>query len=60
MSKLLIIVIPIGFVVAIWFMIYSVIPKHAIIGIDCTIAEISPDIPVKVKEECRKKKSGRI
>jgi len=27
---------------------------------DCTWAEISPDIPPKVKEECRKKLSGRI
>lgn len=27
---------------------------------DCTWVEISPDIPPKVKEECRKKLSGRI
>lgn len=26
---------------------------------DCSMAEISPDIPVKVKEECRKLRSQR-
>jgi len=30
------------------------------VRIDCTWAEISPDIPPKAKEECRKKLSGRI
>jgi hypothetical protein len=30
------------------------------VRIDCTWAEISPDIPLKAKEECRKKLSGRI
>ena len=27
---------------------------------DCTIAEFSPDVPVPVKEECRKMKVVRI
>lgn len=27
---------------------------------DCTIAEISPDVPVQVKEDCRKNKGLRI
>jgi hypothetical protein len=35
-------------------------PKHIIVRYNCDIAEISPDIPIKVKEECRKLKSGRI
>jgi len=30
------------------------------VRIDCTWVEISPDIPLKAKEECRKKLSGRI
>jgi hypothetical protein len=30
------------------------------IRIDCSIAEISPDIPVEAKELCRKHRSGRI
>lgn len=27
---------------------------------DCSIAEISPDFPIEVKQACRKKLSGRI
>lgn len=30
------------------------------IRIDCSIAEISPDVPVEAKELCRKMRSGRI
>ena len=30
------------------------------IRIDCSVAEISPDIPVEAKELCRKHRSGRI
>lgn len=29
-------------------------PGHPTIKYDCRIAEISPDVPVKVKEECRR------
>jgi hypothetical protein len=35
-------------------------PKHGVVVYDCSIAEISPDFPPKVREECRKKTSGRI
>ena len=35
--------------------IHSYLPKE--VGYDCRIAEISPDIPVAVKEECRKLKA---
>jgi hypothetical protein len=35
-------------------------PKHGVQVIDCRIAEISPDIPVDAKEQCRKARSGRI
>jgi len=34
--------------------------EHRTVRIDCTWVEISPDMPPKVKEECRKKLSGRI
>jgi len=34
--------------------------ENRTIRYDCTWVEISPDIPPKVKEECRKKLSGRI
>jgi hypothetical protein len=30
-------------------------PKHVIVTYDCRIAEISPDVPPAVKEQCRKK-----
>ena len=34
-------------------------PDHSAIFYDCRIAEISPDVPPKVKEECRKKMSAK-
>ena len=34
--------------------------ENRTIRIDCTWAEISPDMPPKIKEECRKRLSGRI
>lgn len=30
------------------------LPKHGTVTYNCSIAEISPDIPLQVKEECRK------
>jgi len=30
------------------------LPRHDTVVYNCTWAEISPDIPIKVKEECRK------
>jgi hypothetical protein len=33
---------------------YIAIDKPTVVMYDCRIAEISPDVPVKVKEECRK------
>lgn len=35
-------------------------PKHGVVVIDCTLAEISPDFTPEVKEACRKARSGRI
>ena len=29
-------------------------PDHSEVFYDCRVAEISPDVPPKVKEECRK------
>jgi hypothetical protein len=34
--------------------IFYLLPRHGEVVYNCSIAEISPDIPVKVKEECRK------
>jgi hypothetical protein len=36
------------------------LPTHGVVVYNCNIAEISPDIPIKVKEECRKLNSERI
>jgi hypothetical protein len=30
-------------------------PKHGVIVYNCSIAEISPDMPLAVKEECRRR-----
>ena len=59
MYKLLISLLPIIVLVGLWFMLYSAI-KPTISTLDCSVAEISVDTPANVKEECRKKKSGRI
>jgi len=37
--------------------IHSVLPREAVY--DCSIAEISPDVPVKVKELCRQKRMAK-
>lgn len=34
--------------------------ENRTVRIDCTWIEIQPDIPTKIREECRKKLSGRI
>ena len=34
--------------------VFAYLPKHGVVVYNCSIAEISPDIPIKVKEECRK------
>ena len=34
--------------------LFTYLPRHGVVVYNCSIAEISPDIPLKVKEECRK------
>lgn len=36
------------------------LPKHGEVVYNCTWAEISPDIPPKIKEECRKRNMVKI
>ena len=36
------------------------LPKHGTVVYNCSIAEISPDYPPKVKEECRKLRMEQI
>jgi len=37
-----------------------VLPKHGEVVYNCSIAEISPDIPVEVKEQCRKLRMEQV
>jgi hypothetical protein len=41
----------IGFIFAIW---WNYQHPHVVVKYDCSIAEISPDYPVAVKEGCRR------
>lgn len=43
------IMIPLGFCLT-----YFTLPKHEVIVYNCDMAEISPDYPVQVKDQCRK------
>jgi len=36
--------------------LFTYLPRHGAVVYNCSIAEISPDIPVAVKEQCRKLK----
>jgi len=40
--------------------VLAYLPKHGEVVYNCSIAEISPDIPLKVKEECRKLRMEKI
>jgi|APCry1669192010_1035390.scaffolds.fasta_scaffold51568_1 hypothetical protein len=48
------------FVALFWTLMFALMPKHGTVVYDCRMAEISPDFPIEVKNECRKKLSGRI
>ena len=52
---------PILFMAIIGSIVYFAIQSdNRTIRYDCSIAEISPDFPIEVREACRKKLSGRI
>jgi hypothetical protein len=44
----------------VWGTMIEIMPKHGVVVYDCRLAEISPDFPVDVKNECRKLNRGRI
>jgi hypothetical protein len=48
------------FVALFWALMFALMPQHGTVVYDCRMAEISPDFPIEVKNECRKKLSGRI
>lgn len=44
-------------IIVVWVgmgILYFYLPRPREVVYNCSIAEISPDIPIKVKEECRK------
>ena len=45
------IMLPLGFAIT-----YFTLPRHGQVVYNCSIAEISPDYPVQVKEQCRKQR----
>lgn len=40
--------------------VLAYLPRHGEVVYNCSIAEISPDIPIEVKQECRKKRMESI
>lgn len=46
-------IISVAFIIAFVIAFYT-LPKHGTIKYDCSIAEISPDFPIEVREQCRK------
>jgi len=48
-ALIILIFLPLGFCLT-----YFTLPRHGEIVYNCSIAEISPDFPVEVKEQCRK------
>lgn len=46
--------------IAFWGSVILFIPKHGVIVYNCSLAEISPDYPIEVKNKCREAASGRI
>jgi hypothetical protein len=56
LSNLLHVTIIVLFTIFLWGVMYFIVenvPQNPQ-KYDCSIAEISPDVPLKVKEECRK------
>jgi len=47
----------IGILFAIW---YNYKNPHVVVRYDCSIAEISPDYPIAVKEGCRRLRADNI
>lgn len=54
--KLVVLVLVLLFV----FMLQFKLPREHSRAYDCSIAEISPDYPIEVKEGCRKLRSEKI
>jgi hypothetical protein len=53
-------VIAVAFLIVVPIVFLSIPKKGDIIRYDCSIAEISPDFPVEVREQCRKLRAENI
>jgi hypothetical protein len=62
MSKNFWLIVPVIFYIIMMGSLFYVVAKQEsrTIRIDCTWSEISPDFSPKMKEECRKARSGRV
>ena len=59
-SKSLIVICILCYFWLIWYAITYAPAKGTVKVIDCSLSEISPDFTPKMREECRKARSGRI
>ena len=53
-------VLILGIMLVVFAVYYNYTHPHVIVKYDCSIAEISPDYPVQVKEACRKLRAENI
>lgn len=61
MSKIWLVIPVVVYIIMIGSLFYVLAKQeNRTVRIDCTWVEIQPDIPPKAREECRKKRSGRI
>jgi hypothetical protein len=59
-SKILIGIAVVCYLMLVWFIVTYKPQVGTVKVIDCSLAEISPDFTPKMREECRKARSGRI
>ena len=53
-------VLVLGIVLVVVAVYYNYTHPHIVVKYDCSIAEISPDYPIAVKEGCRKLRANKI
>lgn len=54
------IIVAVLIIIVALIMIYSDVGSNRVVVYDCRIAEISPDFPIKAREECRKLRMEHI
>jgi len=53
-------VLLLGILLVVFAVYYNYTHPHMVVKYDCSIAEISPDYPIPVKEACRKLRAENI